>query len=330
MTERSRARALISAAGLFFLVGLLVVAWNIPLPLGAYSPGPVTDAVDSVIIDGHPTYEGGGELIMLTAAWQEINAFEALIAAADPSVDVIARTLVRRPDESKEEYRRRILEDMDESTARSISAALSRVEVEEDLKAFVVGYAAPTPAVDVLDIGDQIVAVDEEPVQVSEQVVEALEGRIPGDVVTMEVVRDGERSTYEVELAAREEDPERAWLGIRVRDFPFWVDVDPGIVGGPSAGMMHTLAIIEALTPTSLTHGKVVAGTGTITAEGEVGAVGAIRQKVVGAEAAGAEYMLVPESNYETALTAPRRELELVPVHTVDDALEFLAGLGDG
>ncbi len=81
------------------------------------------------------------------------------------------------------------------------------------------------------------------------------------------------------------------------------------------------------LTPGNLTGGRIVAGTGTIDSDGNVGGIGRVRQKVVAAEAAGAEAMLVPESNYEAALTAPRTNLELVPVATVGDALEYLESL---
>lgn len=131
----------------------------------------------------------------------------------------------------------------------------------------------------------------------------------------------------DVDLVADEENPSQPRLGIVVRELPFWVGIDSGIVGGPSAGLMYTLAIIESLTPGSLTHGNVVAGTGTVDLEGNVGSVGGVRQKVVAAEAAGAEYMLVPEGNYERAETAPSRNLQLVSVATVDDALGFLSGL---
>lgn len=307
-----------------------MVAWNIPLPLIAYSPGPVTDAVDAVVVDGAEVYDSDGEWIMLTVAGQDINAFEALIAAADPSVDVLARAVVRRPDESDEDYRRRNLQLMDQSTATAISVALSRLEVEEEPHVFITGYAADTPAGDVLEIGDRIVSLDGEPVEATEDLAEVLEPAAPGDIVSVEVERAGETLSFEVELVAEEEVPDRPIIGIYVRDLPFWVEIDPGIVGGPSAGLMYSLAIMEALTPESLAGGAVVSGTGEVDLDGNVGSIGGVRQKVVAAEAAGAEYMLVPEGNYEAALTAPRRDLELVPVATVDEALDFLEGLRAG
>lgn len=331
MTEESgtpRNRVLIAAAVLFFLVGGVIAGWSVELPLIAYSPGPVTDAADSVVVDGAPVYPAGGELVMLTVAGQDINVFEALIAAADPTVDVLARQAVRRPDESDEDYRRRNLELMDQSTAAAITVALNHVDIDGyDPAVFITGYAADTSAGQVLEIGDRIVALAGHEVTVAEDLSAVMADLGPGDVVPIEVERDGHSVFHRVELAPREDDPDAPMIGIFVRQLPFWVDIESGIVGGPSAGLMYTLAIIEVLTPGDLTGGRVVAGTGTVDVDGNVGAIGGVRQKVVAAEAAGAEVMLVPESNYDEALGAPRSDLELVPVATVADALDYLGAL---
>ncbi|HLU53598.1 MAG TPA: S16 family serine protease [Acidimicrobiia bacterium] len=331
MTDRARTRALTAAIGTIFLVGVVVLAWNVPLPLVAYSPGPVTDATDSVTVEGAPTYDTQGELVMLTVAGQDINAFEALVAAVDPSVDVLARQVVRRPDESDEDYHRRNLELMDQSAQTAIAVALSRIELPDDRSAvYVTGYAADTPAGEVLEIGDRIVALAGQRIEAAESLAAVMEGNTPGDRVPLSVERDGQVLSYEVELVPREDDPDSPMIGIYVRQLPFWIDIDTGIVGGPSAGMMYTLAIIDVLTPGSLTGGRVVAGTGTIDLEGSVGEVGGVRQKVVAAEAAGAEYMFVPAGNLAAAESAPRGDMELVAVESIDDALEFLRGLATG
>ena len=331
VTDRARTRALTAAIGTIFLVGVVVLAWNVPLPLVAYSPGPVTDATDSVAVEGAPTYDTQGELVMLTVAGQDINAFEALVAAVDPSVDVLARQVVRRPDESDEDYHRRNLELMDQSAQTAIAVALSRIELPDDRSAvYVTGYAADTPAGEVLEIGDRIVALAGQRIEAAESLAAVMEGNTPGDRVPLSVERDGQVLSYEVELVPREDDPDSPMIGIYVRQLPFWIDIDTGIVGGPSAGMMYTLAIIDVLTPGSLTGGRVVAGTGTIDLEGSVGEVGGVRQKVVAAEAAGAEYMFVPAGNLAAAESAPRGDMELVAVESIDDALEFLRGLATG
>jgi PDZ domain-containing protein len=133
-----------------------------------------------------------------------------------------------------------------------------------------------------------------------------------------------------VELAERDDGSGGAMIGIVVGELtepPFPVSIQAGNVGGPSAGMMHALAIIDTLTPGEMTQGHIVAGTGTIQYDGTVGGIGGIRQKVVGAEAAGAEYILVPQANFEDALTAQRESIEIVPVATLQQAIDFLEGL---
>jgi PDZ domain-containing protein len=133
-----------------------------------------------------------------------------------------------------------------------------------------------------------------------------------------------------VELAERDDPEGGAMIGITVGELsepPFPLTIEAGDVGGPSAGMMHALAIIDTLTPGEMTNGHIVAGTGTIAYDGAVGPIGGIRQKVVGAEAAGAEYILVPADNYESAMTAPRESIEIVSIGTLQDAIDFFEGL---
>lgn len=326
-TERRRSFSLTAAGTVFVLLTVVLVAWNVNLPLLAYSPGPVSDAADAILVDGVETYATDGELVLLTVAGQDVNLFEALIAGADPSVDVLPRQAVRRPDESDEAYRRRNLQMMDESTATAISVALTKVDLEATPSVFVTGYVADTPAGQVLEIGDAVVGLDGEEIDGVDDLGPVLDGKTPGDEVVVRVRRDDEELTYDVELVAREDDPEGVMLGIFVRELPFWVDIDSGVVGGPSAGLMYSLAIIDLLGPDSLTSGRVVAGTGTIDVDGNVGPIGGVRQKVVAAEAAGAEYMLVPEGNFEAASTVTVDDLKLVPVGHIDHALAFLADL---
>jgi PDZ domain-containing protein len=110
--------------------------------------------------------------------------------------------------------------------------------------------------------------------------------------------------------------------------FPVDVTIDSQNIGGPSAGMMFTLEIIDELTPEDLTHGRRIAGTGTINVDGVVGPIGGIRQKVFGAIDAGAEIILVPADNYDEALTAAGDKITVVKVATIEDAIAYLNSLG--
>jgi PDZ domain-containing protein len=110
-------------------------------------------------------------------------------------------------------------------------------------------------------------------------------------------------------------------------EFPVEVNIDSQNIGGPSAGMMFTLQIIDQLTPEQLTQGERIAGTGTISIDGSVGPIGGISQKVFGAIDAGAIAVLVPGGNYDEALAAADGKIVVVRVDTIDDALAYLETL---
>jgi len=309
-----------------------VAAWSVELPYYAMSAGPTADVISAVHADdGVELFVPGGELMMLTVALQGVNAFELASAVADPTVNVVRREAFRPPDETDEEYRERGLAQMDQSKENAIALAIDRVgglEIHSD-GVEVVQLSDGAPAAAVLQEGDVIVAVNGTQVEIAQDIGEMLAGFSPGDTVEVTIERSGETSTVPVELTASGDDPGRPLIGILATTVnpQYPIDIDSANVGGPSAGMMYTLGIIDLLTPGDLTHGNVVAGTGTIAADGTVGAIGGVRQKVVAAAAAGARYVMVPEANYEAASEAPVDSVEIVAVATIDDALDYLAGL---
>jgi PDZ domain-containing protein len=320
------------AIGAIFAVGVFALTlWNLELPYLAWSPGPISDAADSIVVEEAEVFPPDGELLMLTVVSQEVNVFEALIAGVDPTIDLVRKQAVRREGETDEEYRNRVLQQMDDSNFRSVAVALDYlgyelVPTEVVINEFVEGV----PAESVLELGDTIRAINDVPITTVVDIRSQIEGLAPGDTMEVTIERGGVESTVTVELAEREDEPGVPMIGVVLGELtqpPFPVDIEAGDVGGPSAGMMHTLAIIDTLTKGELTKGHVVAGTGTIRIDGTVGNIGGIRQKVVAAEAAGADYILVPEGNYDSALTAERDTIEIVPVATINDAIEFLEGL---
>ena len=334
-TDNTRQR---SASWPLYLIGALfavgfasIIAWNIELPYLAYSAGPVSDAADTVVAEEVDFYPPEGELLMLTVVTQDVNVFEAFIAGIDPTVDLVGKQAVRREGESDEEYRNRVLQQMDDSNFRSIAVALNYlgydlVPTEVVINEIIDGV----PAYSVLELGDTVRSVNGVDISALEDFAPALEGYAVGDVIDMAVEREGSVVDVEVELAPKEDEPDAPMIGIVLGELtepPFPIEIQAGDVGGPSAGLMHAIAIIDALTEGELTQGRVIAGTGTISLDGTVGSIGGIRQKVVGAEAAGAEYILVPEGNYESALTAERETIEIVPVATLDEAVAFLEEL---
>lgn len=318
--------------GALFALGVMgTVAWNVELPYLAFGPGPVSDAADSVAAEEVAVYPPDGELLMLTVVSQDVNIFEALIAGVDPTIDLVRKQTVRRVGESDEEYRNRVLQQMDDSNYRSIVVALTELGIEMVPTEVVINeFVEGVPAESVLDLGDSIVAVNGIPVSQVADIRPVTEGLSVGDILEMTVVRGDETLELTVELVERDDELGVAMIGVILGELtepPFPLEIAAGDVGGPSAGMMHTLAIIDTLTEGQLTKGHVIAGTGTIKVDGSVGAIGGIRQKVVGAEAAGATHILVPEGNYEKALTAERESIEIIPIATIDDAIDFLESL---
>ena len=315
-----------------FLVGLIgIVAWNVELPYLAYSAGPVSDAADTIVADGVEYYPPDGELLMLTVISQQVNVFEAAIAGVDPTIDLIRKQKVRREGETNQEYRNRTLQQMDDSNFRSIVVALNYLGYEMvPIEVVVNEIVEGVPASELLQLGDTIVSVNGFQINGVSDFAPALEGFQVGDVVDITVRRSEGEVDLKVELAERENEPGSPMIGIVLGELtepPFPLSIESGDVGGPSAGMMHAIAIIDSLTEGELTNGKVIAGTGTIQLDGTVGNIGGVRQKVVAAEAAGAEYILVPQGNYESALTAERDDIEIVPIETLDDAIQFLESL---
>jgi PDZ domain-containing protein len=320
--------------GLFLAGAGAVGAWSVELPYLAFSPGPVGDAIDVVVAtDEVEIFMPDGELFFLTVSVTAsgVNLYEAITAGIDPAVDLVRRQAVRRDDESDEEYKQRNLDAMDQSIDTAVAVALDRsgvpIEIESD-GVLVVDLVDGSGAAGVLQPDDVIVAVNGEAVQLGGDIGVVIGDLSPGDTVEIDILRDTEPTTVEVELTASE-DGSRTLIGIlaQTANPRYPISIETANVGGPSAGMMYTLAIMDLLVEGDLSKGNLVSGTGTIRADGTVGSIGGVRQKVVAAEAAGAQVMLVPEGNYEEALTAPRESIELVSVATIDDALAALEAL---
>ncbi|MDR0945604.1 MAG: hypothetical protein LBM66_05520, partial [Bifidobacteriaceae bacterium] len=150
-----------------------------------------------------------------------------------------------------------------------------------------------------------------------------------GTAVTLTVGRGG--ATQQVELVTSKSDAGGSMLGVTLT-FATPLTIKYGVegIGGSSAGMMFTLGIIDKVGPTDLAAGKVIAGTGTISADGTVGAIGGIRQKMIAAKRDGAAYFLAPVSNCSDVVGNVPKGLQVIEVSTLDDALNALAKLRAG
>jgi PDZ domain-containing protein len=276
---------------------------------------------------------------LTTISLQQVHPFEAVRGWLRTDVDVLPEEQIRPPETTDQEYRQFNFQVMDESKQNAIVVALRRLgyEVREKGEGALVEKVLPQfPAQGRLQPGDVIKAIDGQPVQLVTDATKVISARQPGDLITVSVAQpDGtEPRDVQVPVAADPEQGGKTVLGVFLRSFkrdfdmPFAVDINSGNIGGPSAGLAFTLGVIDALTPGELTGGKNVAVTGTIEPDGTVGPVGGVAQKTVAVKEAGVKVFLVPEEKYEEALGKAGNGLQIIKIHTLEDALAALETLG--
>lgn len=188
------------------------------------------------------------------------------------------------------------------------------------------------PADGLLQRGDVIVAVDGQPTDTAPAVVEAVRRHDVGDQVRFAAYRDGQQLEVVVGTRSSPTEPGRPLVGVAVSTYqldatlPFPVSIDTGNVGGPSAGLMFSIAIFDAVTPGDLARGNFVAGTGTIAVDGTVGPIGGAAEKIVAAEQAGAAVFLVPRED-EPEARRGSHTIRVVPIDRFADAIQALCSL---
>ncbi|GAC66591.1 hypothetical protein GS4_03_00390 [Gordonia soli NBRC 108243] len=320
-------------------VALLLVGTSVQVPYVALGPGPTVntlgevDKTPVVDIQGAPTDPTTGHLNLTTVSVTDrLSLFQSIGMWMSGTYTLEPREKVFPPDQTADQVRQENQQQMTGSEDSATIAALRHLGRPTKL---VVGVVADGgPATGVLRPGDQVVAVAGTPVSTSAQMQAAVRGRVPKSQLPVEIVRDGVRQTVTVTLGSRPDDPKVGYLGVTPEvvngDPSLKIDYNVGDIGGPSAGMMLSLAVIDRLSPGELTHGKFIAGTGTITDDGQVGPIGGITHKTRAARDAGATVFLVPDRNCAEATGDAPDGLELVKVTTLDSALSALDDIGAG
>ncbi len=331
MSQRTR-------AGLLAL-SLLAVLWGTaafaPLPYVTYYPGPTVDILaerdgqETVTVTGHRAFHDDGELRMTTVyvsqPEDDVSLPELLRAYFDPDAAVWPRSSIYAPDETDESSDRESAVAMVSSQDTAVAAALTELGEEVDPIVEVQDVTPSLPADGKLEVRDVLIEVGGTRITDAQDVVDAVDAAEVGRPLPFVVRRDGEKLT--VEVTPREVDGDKR-IGIIPGvgyDFPFQVSVDISDgIGGPSAGLMMSLAIFDTLTPGSLTGGEAIAGTGTITPSGEVGPIGGIQQKVAAARDAGAELFFVPADNCDAIGGVDTGDMRLAKATTMHAAVQTL------
>jgi PDZ domain-containing protein len=336
--DRLQPRTIAGVIALGFVGIFLYAAFNVQLPYYAFAPGSALDTSRLVVVDADHAFPPEGKILMTTVSLGKVTLFEAIEGWLDPGVDVLEERFVTPPEIDEDEFREMNLAAMADSKEKAIGVAFEALGVDAitGSGAEVVQIEPGTPADGALEVGDVIIGVDADVVALDADAIRSIGGHTPGDTVTFRVdpSAGGEPRTVEVRLAARPDDPSRAYLGVSLTtkdlafDFPFEVDLESEQIGGPSAGLAFTLAVIDRLTEGELTGGETVAATGTIELDGSVGEVGGVAQKTIAVRRSGATLFLVPPGELELATKFAGDDLRVVAVANLDDALAALADVG--
>ena len=306
--------------------------------MGAQATNADGDEVPLISVDGAQTYPTDGSLDLLTVQVQGNREhtpswFELAMAWFDPSKAVLPIDSVFPAGQTTEQRNEESAAMMVDSQHEATAAALTEVGYDVGATLSVHSVVEGGAAEGTLEEGDLILTADGEAVTDATALRKVINDGA-GAPVELVIERDGAQQTVSITPKESTADGETVWLiGVTLitdYDFPIDVTIQLNNVGGPSAGMMFALGIIDTLTPGELNGGEQVAGTGTITADGTVGPIGGIRQKMWGAVDAGADWFLAPDANCDAVVGHIPGDLRVFSVKTLDDSLKVLDTLSDG
>ena len=334
MTRRNA----VLVAGALLLVVFGLVGAAVPVPYVAQVPGPTFDTLGEVDgepiirIEGRERNEVSGELTLTTVGVSRrgVSLVQAVRGWFDDEVSVVPEESVYPPDRSEEETRKANRQAFVTSEQAAQTVALGRLGYPT--RVVVQGLADDSPSEGRLEEGDGLVSVAGRAVPDAAALEAVLQRTPPGSSVPVTFLRLGKRGSATITTVA-DDDGEGSRLGILILEQPFApfdVDVQVEDVGGPSAGLMLSLGILDLVGDEDLTGGAVVAGTGTIDLEGAVGPIGGIGLKMAAAREIGADLFLVPAGNCAEALEAEDPGIPMARVGTLDDALTALGDLRAG
>lgn len=316
--------------------GVLMAAVRVPyVSLG---PGPTFDTLGEfegkpvVAIEGTPVKPTSGHLNMTTVSQRDgLTMGQALTLWLSGSEQLVPRDLVFPPEKSREDIEKSQSDDFQSSEDNAQFAALNYLKFP---KAVSVGQVNdPGPSVGKLQTGDAIDKVDGTAITSVEQFSGLLKATKPGQEIVVDYRRkNSPPGTTRITLG-RNEDRDFGYLGVAVLDAPwapFTVDFNLANIGGPSAGLMFSLAVVDKLSTGDVNGGKFVAGTGSIGADGRVGPIGGITHKMSSAAEAGATVFLVPAENCDEARSMRQQSMELIRVETLPQAVDALTTLNTG
>lgn len=322
-------------------LGLGIAVGTVPVPYVVESPGPIFNTLGQsqgspvISITGRETYPANGNLDLTTVYVDggpngPVSILGAFAGWLDRTKSVYPEELIYPTGTTKEEAEEQSSVAMATSQENAVASALKELDIPFGQQLQAAGLSDGSPSEGKIEDGDVFESINGKPVTSLAVIQEELAAG-KGAPATVVVRRAGEPVT--LEISPKDNGAGRYILGVMLKylfTFPFEVKISLDKVGGPSAGLMFSLGIIDTVTPGDLTGGKHVAGTGTITPDGAVGPIGGIRQKMQGARAGGATVFLAPAANCDDVVGHVPDGLQVVKVENLAEARRAVELSGSG
>ncbi|WP_342600548.1 SepM family pheromone-processing serine protease [Psychrobacillus sp. FSL H8-0483] len=337
---------------LLFVVALVAALAFYPMESYISKPGGAYELTPFVEVEGGDE-DDAGTMSLLTIALAKATPLTYAYAKVVDNQKIYKANQIRQEDEDEKEYNVRQLKLMSDSQFNAITVAFNRAKMPYTVTnngIFIFNVVDGSAADNVLEPGDKILEMDNTKKLTEEAIKTYLADKQAGDVIQLTIERDGKELSKEVTLKAIPGVQGKAGIGISYTEDKL-VETTPVVrinseeIGGPSAGLMFTLEILNQLLPEDITKGYNIAGTGEMEPDGTVGRIGGIDLKVIAADRKGMEIMFAPDdeidpailannpdltSNYEEAVKSAKKigtKMKIVPVKTIDDALAYLEQL---
>jgi PDZ domain-containing protein len=327
--------------GVVLLIVLVIVAGVLRVPYVVLGPGPTFNTLGKddqgnsiIVINGRESNATTGNLNLTTVSvsTQDVSVFQAIKGWIEHDEVVVPRDTVYPPNQTTEQTNQSNTQDFVDSQNSAEAAAFCELGYPKGVG--ITSVDKTSKAADLLKAGDVLISVAGTPVTDPTALQTILSTQTPGAAVPIVTARLGVQSTQQVTLIDPASGSTGARIGITVEQgcyAPFTVDLGlASEIGGPSAGLMFALGIIDKVGSVDLTDGKFIAGTGTITAAGTVGPIGGIALKMIAAKKAGATIFLAPGGNCSDVKAATPKGLKVIKVDTLHNALQDLQDVQDG
>lgn len=325
---------------ILFLLAYFLISYQLPYYI--YNPGSAEPLDEIVHVENG--FESEGDMHLVTVSGIQATPLQFIIAKFQTFSEIVPLENVRPKGMTNKEYRRYQSRLMDTSQHSSVvvayEAANKTVQFQNN-GIIVIHVVENMPSEGILEMGDIIRQVDDVTIEEAQNLIDYINERDVGDIVEVHFERDGKSLTKEITLEAFPDDVNKKGIGIQLLN-DTEVIVDPPVtftskgIGGPSAGLMFALEMYDQLTEEDLTSGYLIAGTGEIDFEGNVHRIGGVDKKVVAAHNRGVKIFFAPNeegsenSNYVEAKRAAEKintDMQIVPVDTFEEALEFLQSM---